>query len=271
MKRSYFFRKISNYSNIQISSGIRFYLNILVPAIIILGTLLILRTLGEFPGLEYSEKDIHTVVTATLVTFSRLIIAYVLAVIFAIPLSLLAGKNNWTKKFLLPVYDIAQSVPVLIFFPFVILVFIKLGFAEGAAIFILFITMLWTLVFSIISGLNSLPNEIKYTAKMFNITGFNYLTKILIPSIVPQLTVGSILAFADGWNFIIIAEVLHTYLPHGTLSNDLFGVGSILVMSASGEENVLFVYSLIAIVSMVVVLNLSIWQKLLSYAEKFKF
>ena len=92
-----------------------------------------------------------------------------------------------------------------------------------------------------------------------------------MPAIIPQLTIGSILAFADGWNFIIVAEVLHTYLPKGTLSDDLFGVGSIMVMSASGDDRILFVYSLIAIVTMVVVLNLSIWQKLLSYAEKYKF
>ena len=106
---------------------------------------------------------------------------------------------------------------------------------------------------------------------MYNISGFNYLTKILIPSIVPQLITGSIFAFAAGWNFIIAAEVLHTYILNGTTGNDLFGVGSLLVQSVSQQQTTIFVYSLITVVSVVVVLNLSVWQKLLSYAEKFKF
>lgn len=272
MKIYNFLNKKKSYrSNIKISSRFRFYINILIPALIVFCTLYSLSLLGELPSLEYSEKDINMVVLATLVTLSRLIMAYIFAVIVAIFLALLVEKNNFTKRFLLPIYDIAQSVPILIFFPFIILIFVKIGFTEGAAIFILFISMLWNIVFSIIGGINSLPDEVKYTAKMYNIKGLNYLTKILIPAIMPQLTVGSILAFADGWNFIIVAEVLHTYLPNRLITDDLFGIGSILVKSANQEDSVLFVYSLIAIVSLVVVLNLTVWQKLLSYAEKFKF
>ena len=44
---------------------------------------------------------------------------------------------------------------------------------------------------------------------------------------------------AQGWNLIIVAEVMHTYILHGTTSQDLFGLGSILVnASASGQNSV---------------------------------
>ena len=271
MKQSYFFNKKESYlPAVQIPPRFRFYFTVAVPAMIILATLGVLRIAGELPMLEYREADIHTAVVATLATLARLMIAYVLAIVVAIPLALLAEKSN-AKRFLLPVYDIAQSIPILIFFPFVALAFVKLGFSEGAAIFILFIAMLWKLVFSIIFGLNSLPSEIKQTAQMYNITGVNYLTKILLPAIIPQLTIGSIFAFADGWNFVIVAEVLHAYLPNGVVANDLFGVGSTMVGAASAGNETLFTYSLIAVVSMVIVLNLSVWQRLLAYAERFKF
>ena len=30
----------------------------------------------------------------------------------------------------------------------------------------------------------------------------------------------------QGWNIVIVAEVLHTYIPGGSPQNDLFGIGS---------------------------------------------
>ena len=41
---------------------------------------------------------------------------------------------------------------------------------------------------------------------------------------VPYIVTGSLLAWAGGWNIIIVAEVLHTYIPGG--ARDLFGIGS---------------------------------------------
>lgn len=271
MKLLFSHKKNSHIAQTKIFTWFRFCFNIAIPFVIVFGTLYALSLLGEFPILEYSEKDIRTTALATLITLSRLMMSYSIALLVSLPLAIFAEKSSLTKKFLLPMYDIAQSVPVLIFFPFIALLFIKLGMAEGAAIFILTIAMLWKLVFSIIFGMDSIPKEIKYTAKMYKITGLTYISNIVIPAIFPQLITGSMLAFAEGWNFIIVAESLHIYIGRNSaVNNDLFGVGALLASSA-GKENVLFVYSLIAIVSMVIVLNITVWQKLLSYAEKYKF
>jgi len=254
----------------QISPRFRLYFAIAVPVVIVLATLGVLHTLGELPFLDYREADIQTTVLATLATLSRLMIAYVLAILVAIPLALLTEKK-YAKRFLLPIYDTAQSVPILIFFPFVALAFIKLGFSEGAAIFILFIAMLWKLVFSIIFGLNSLPDEVKQTARMYGITGTSYITRILFPAIIPQLATGSIFAFADGWNFMIVAEVLHSYLPQGVPAQDLFGIGAVMTSAVERGDITLFVYALVVVISVVMVFNVAVWQKILRYAERFKF
>jgi ABC-type anion transport system duplicated permease subunit len=93
----------------------------------------------------------------------------------------------------------------------------------------------------------------------------------VLPAISPEIVTGSILAMAQGWNLIIVAEVMHTYIPAGTSAQDLFGLGSILVQSAVNGQNYLFVSTLLTMVLIIAVFNFFIWQKLLHYVQKFKF
>lgn len=272
MKKYYIFNKLGSYhSGLKDSSKVRLLSNIFIPIFFLIVIFFTLELIGDLPSFGYQEQALHTVVYATFFSFSRLLAAYAMAIVVGVPLALITERNKILKKLLLPLYDIAQSIPILIFFPFIALIFIKFNFAEGAAIFILFMAMLWKIVFSVIFGINSLPGEIKHTAKMYHISGFNYIKKILLPAVIPQLTTGSILAFADGWNFVIVAEVMHTFVNSNVINQDLFGVGSLLIHSANDQSSTVFIYSLIVIVAIVVTLNVTVWQKLLKYAERYKF
>lgn len=210
-------------------------------------------------------------VSALLVTFTRLFIAYAIALCLAIPLALLINHSPKAERVLLPLFDIIQSVPVLAFFPVIILFFVHYNFYNGAAIFILLVTMMWSIVFSVVGGLRVIPSDIKDAAKVFDLKGWKYIDRILLPAVVPYIVTGSLLAWAGGWNIIIVAEVLHTYIPGATISVDLFGIGSVLVATASGGQPHNFFMALIVLIIFVGFLNFFVWQKLLKYAERFKF
>ena len=194
-----------------------------------------------------------------------------LALVVAVPLALLINKNKVSEHIFLPLFDIIESVPVLAFFPLIVLFFIKFNFFNGAAIFVIFLSMLWNIVFSAVGGLKAIPADIKSAAQVFKIRGFNFVRKVLLPAITPQIITGSLLAWAQGWNIIIVAEVLHTYIPGGNASQDLFGIGSILVNAAATGQNAIFLTAILFMVIAIAFLNFFIWQKLLNYAEKYKF
>jgi NitT/TauT family transport system permease protein len=210
-------------------------------------------------------------ITALILTLLRLITAYLLAIIVAIPLALLATENKTAERILLPIFDILESIPVLAFFPLFIIFFLKINFANGAAIFILFLSMLWNIVFTLVGGLKMIPKDINYAGKVFNIKGFDHLRYITLPAIVPEIITGSILAFAQGWNLIIVAEVLHTYVPGMLNSGDLLGIGSVLVNSFATGDNHTFIASIVVMIATIGFLNIFVWQKLIDYAEKYKF
>lgn len=249
----------------------RFYSYFLVPGIVLLFVFFVLakfgnRTLPELPTVTWGF-----LIGAAFVTFTRLLIAYAFAVVLAVPLALLISHNERAEKILLPLFDVIQSVPVLAFFPAVILFFVHYNFLNAAGIFILILTMMWSIVFSVVGGLQVIPSDVKAAAKIFKLKGIKYLDKLLLPAVVPYLITGSLLAWAGGWNIIIVAEVLHTYIPGSTSSTDLFGIGSVLVQAAGSGQNSDFLMALVVLVAFVAVMNFFVWQRLLHFAERFKF
>ncbi|HUO56266.1 MAG TPA: ABC transporter permease subunit, partial [Candidatus Paceibacterota bacterium] len=152
-----------------------------------------------------TEVTWNTIIAATGATIIRLSIAYALAVICALPLALLVTYNRTVEELLLPVFDILQSVPILALFPVVVILFVNVGFLNGAAIFILFASMLWSLVFTLVGGLKIIPHDIIDAAHVFGLHGWAFVRRVLLPALVPQFVTGSILAVAQGWNIIIVA------------------------------------------------------------------
>lgn len=246
------------------SSGI----SILIVLVILLFTF---RFLGPSQIPDIKNMSYLDIIFAAFASLYRLTMAYLLALIISIPIVIFASANQKLEKFLLPIFDILQSIPTLAFFPVIALVFLKINFFDGAAIFVLFIAMLWNLVFSMIGGLKTIPPDIKSAGIIFKANGFRGLVYVILPSILPYIITGSLLAWAQGWNILIVAEVLHIYIPNGESSQDLFGLGSLLVNAAFRNDNYLFLVSLGAMIIIISLLNFFVWQKLLQLSERYKF
>ena len=244
---------------------------LIVIAVITLIYLLLLGFIAPHQKLDINELSYLTIFIATINTLFRLLVSYFFALIFSIPTALFITKSLRWEKILLPVSDIIQSVPVLAFFPVIVLAFIKINATEGAVIFILFMAMLWNMVFSMIGGLKTIPKDILDATIIFNIKGFKKLRYVIIPAIFPYIITGSLLAWAQGWSLLIVAEALHSYIPGGKAANDPLGLGSLLVNSFYAGQNSVFLASIITMVIVIALINFFVWQKLLHIAERFKF
>ncbi|HYM64997.1 MAG TPA: ABC transporter permease subunit [Candidatus Sulfotelmatobacter sp.] len=221
--------------------------------------------------LNISEVSPLIIFFAAFNTLFRLLVSYFFALILSIPIALFVTKSEKWERILLPISDVIQSIPILAFFPVIVVVFIKFNILEGAVIFILFMEMLWNLVFSIIGGLKTIPKDILDASTIFKVKGFTKLRYIIIPAVFPYLITGSLIAWAAGWSILIVAEGLHSYIPNGNASNDPLGLGSLLVNSFYLGQNTVFLASLITMIVLITLINFFVWQKLLHLAERFKF
>lgn len=201
----------------------------------------------------------------------RLFIAYVLSMCIGVPLGLLAESNHRIESILLPVYDVLESIPILAFFPLLILFFVQAGSLEGAALFILVFSMVWSITFNTIGGLKVIPRDVVNAGKVFGLSWWQRLAQIQVPALFPPLVTGSILALANGWNMLIVAEALHAYAPQSSGAHDLYGIGSVLVTAGgSGDVSDLLSTMLILVLAIAAV-NIFIWQPLLAHSENYKF
>jgi NitT/TauT family transport system permease protein len=208
---------------------------------------------------------------AFLSSFARLFISYIFSLVIGVALALFVLRSHVWERVLIPVYDVLESVPVLVFFPVIILFFIHYNLLNTAAIFILILTMIWSIVFAAIGGLHVIPEDVLYVPKVFGLTKFRSFRKVILPALFPSIVTGSLLAWAAGWNILIVAEVLHTYVPAGQNVGDVFGIGSVLVQASSSGNQSLFLWSIVVIVAAITLINVFVWQKLLRYASRFRF
>lgn len=242
-----------------------------VTAAVIAVLLLVLHFANPNNVFDINQVSWVDIYIASVNTLTRLFVAYIFSLILAIPLALAITSSPKAEKILLPVFDIIQSIPVLAFFPIIVVFFTKNQAFELAAIFILFMSMLWNMVFTMVGGLKAIPEDVKSAATIFNVYGFKKLIYITLPAIFPFITTGSLLAWGQGWSIVIVAEVLHTYIPHGNVSQDLLGLGSLLVDSFSQGKNSIFLAALAIMILIISLLNFIVWQRLLHFTERFRF
>lgn len=253
------------------SATIHFYSSIIAALSLTLLLVISFKFFAPINLFEYRSVSLFDICLASFLTLVRLSLSYVMALLVALPLAVAVTSHPRLERFFLPIFDILQSVPVLAFFPVIVLLFMKFNLFEWSAIFILFMSMVWVLIFSMVAGIKTIPAEIKDVAEIFKFTGFKKLKFITIPAIFPYIVTGSLIAWGAGWNVIIVAEAIHTYIPSGTSSDDLFGIGSLLVNSAYQNNSILFLSTLVVMVLIISLMNFFIWQKLLRISERYKF
>ncbi|MCI4344040.1 MAG: ABC transporter permease subunit [Thermoplasmata archaeon] len=210
---------------------------------------------------------------AALLSFGRVVLAYLLSLAIALPLAIYLVRRPRLYRVGLPVVEVVASVPATVLFPLFLITLLSFVGFEGVAILVLLTGMLWYLFFNILSGVRSIPPDLDEAAQAFGLSRRLYYRKLLIPAILPALLTGSITAFGGGWNTLIIAE----YLPFGcgtaVTACRTLGVGELLNLGTSEAGGAaLVVASLFTFILVVVLLNEVLWKPLYRKAvEKYRY
>lgn len=226
---------------------------------------------GVFLSPDTLGNQLYLLGSALALSLVRLFGAFVCALVIGISLGVFAEKSRFLESLLLPIFDVFESLPVLAFFPVLILFFLHSGWIEGASLFIIFFSMVWNIAFSTVGGLKVIPHDIIAVGKVFGLSPTQRFRKVTLPALFPPLVTGSILSLADGWNVLIVAEALHAYAPINSGVVDLLGIGSLLITASSSGQSSLIISAIALLVVVIAFINLVIWQPLLAKAERFKF
>jgi len=207
-------------------------------------------------------------IAASVFSFLRMFGAYIIALLFSVSFGVLMGHNAKAFKYLLPIMDIFQSVPILGFLPVAILFLVGIPIVgpDIATIFLIFTCMAWSILFNVIEGVKTIPSTVREVAKLNKIDGMKYLTNIVFPAIYPPLVSGSIAGWGGGWYFLVVGE----FTTFGGAVHHVFGIGSFIAEQAYAGDIILSIIGIFALALMVLLMNTFVWTVLMRHSEKFK-
>ncbi len=208
------------------------------------------------------------ILEAAFATTLRVFAALAISLLWTIPVGVLIGSNKRIALVLQPLVQVAASIPATAFFPFLILFFIKLPFGINiAAIILMILGTQWYLLFNIIAGVATIPQDLRYTASLMRLKKWNYWKTLILPSLFPFIITGSITASGGAWNASILAEYVTTH----DKTYSTIGLGSIVAdANATSNYPMLFAATFVMIV-FVTCINRFGWRRLYALAkEKYK-
>src|SRR5271165_14316 len=232
------------------------------------GLLVVGRTwLGPFtPQVEISRSLLALPAYAGY-SLLRITIAYVLSLAFTLVYGYVAAYNPRAERFMIPLLDVLQSIPVLSFLPGVMLAMValfpgrQLG-VEMGAILLIFTGQVWNMAFSFYASLKSIPREMREAAKIYRFNAWQRFFEMELPFATIGLVWNSMMSVAGGWFFLMACEQFGDFrLP---------GLGSYLQTAADNGDTHSILLGILTMVAVIVLLDQFVWRPVITWAEKFK-
>ncbi|HKD03405.1 MAG TPA: ABC transporter permease subunit [Terriglobales bacterium] len=236
------------------------------------GILLVGRTwLGPFtPVVEISRSPWALPAYAGF-SLLRITAAYALSLAFTLVYGYVAAYNPKAERFMIPLLDVLQSIPVLSFLPGVMLAMValfpsrQLG-VELGAILLIFTGQVWNMAFSFYASLKSIPRDMREAARIYGFSWWQRFTEVELPYAAIGLVWNSMMSVAGGWFFLMACEMFVL----GARDFRLPGLGSYLQTAASAGDTRSILWGVATMITVIVLLDQFVWRPVITWAEKFK-
>ncbi|HTC46644.1 MAG TPA: ABC transporter permease subunit [Candidatus Aquilonibacter sp.] len=201
----------------------------------------------------------------------RIGIAYFLSLAFTLVYGYIAAYNPRAERFMIPLLDVLQSIPVLSFLPGVMLAMValfpgrQLG-VEFGAILLIFTGQVWNMAFSFYASLKSIPKEMREAATIYRYSWWQRFMQMELPFSAVGLVWNSMMSVAGGWFALMVCEMFVL----GPRDFRLPGLGSYLQTAASAGDTTSIMWGVATMVAVIVLLDQFIWRPVIAWAEKFK-
>jgi NitT/TauT family transport system permease protein len=197
----------------------------------------------------------------------RIALAYVLSLVFAITYGYIAAYRPRAERFMIPLLDVLQSIPVLSFLPGVMLAMAALfpgrqiG-VEMGAVLLIFTGQVWNMAFSFYASLKSIPREMREAATIYRFNWWQRFIQIELPFSTIGLVWNSMMSVAGAWFFLMACEQFSDFrLP---------GLGSYLQAAADDGDTRSILLGVLTMVAVIVLIDQFVWRPVIAWAEKFK-
>jgi NitT/TauT family transport system permease protein len=134
-----------------------------------------------------------------------LLMGYGIGLIFATALLIMAMTSRLGNDLLETLTSMLNPLPAIALLPLAILWF---GLGTGSLVFVLIHSVMWPVALNTHSGFVSVSNTLRMVGRNYGLSGFRYITKILIPAAFGSILAGLKMGWAFAWRTLIAAELV---------------------------------------------------------------
>jgi NitT/TauT family transport system permease protein len=202
----------------------------------------------------------------------RMFSAIALSLLFTFGVATLAAKSRKAELVIIPMLDIAQSIPIMSFLAFTLTFFVglfpgsELG-VEGAAIFLIFTSQAWNMAFSFYQSLRTIPSDLDEAARQFGLSPWKRFLKLELPFATPALVWNTMMSMSGGWFFVVASEAFSV----GKTSYMLPGIGSWLSVAIDHRDLAAVAWAVGAMAVVIVLYDQLVFRPIVAWADKFRF
>jgi NitT/TauT family transport system permease protein len=232
------------------------WIRLLVVALCVAGLEIVCRTglIGSYTLIPPSEMAVAlfqllqagTLTGEIAETLGAVAIAVVAAIVFGILGAVVLQSLPRLRRAVDPVLAIYYSIPMFVFYPLLIAMF---GLTDVPKVLLGFMLAVVTMIASTLNGLDRVPKVLRKTAQVLNLSRWETVWHIILPSAAPNIFNGVKLAIAQAFVGVLGAEfILSTgglgyqifYAFHAFDNRTMYGIVLLVLIIVSIVNAVLF-------------------------------
>jgi nitrate/nitrite transport system permease protein len=140
-----------------------------------------------------------------LASLRRVVIGFLIGAAVAIPVGFLIGMSRSAMLAINPLIQVLKPVSPLAWLPIALAIF---NVADPSAIFVIFITSLWSTIINTALGVSSVPKDYQDVAQMLEMPAWKKIVKIILPASLPYIFTGLRISLGIAWLVIVAVEML---------------------------------------------------------------
>ena len=199
------------------------------------------------------------------ITLLRVIVMIALATLVWVPIGVWIGLRPNLARRIQVVAQFVAAFPANLLFPiFVILI---VYFHVSADIWLTPLMIMgtqWYILFNVIAGASAFPGDMREAAESFQVRGWLWWRKVILPGIFPYFVTGAITASGGSWNAAIVAEVA----SWGDTKLTAHGLGAYIAQATDKGDFPRIMLGVVVMSLFVLAFNRVLWRPLYAYATR---
>jgi len=237
----------------------------IVWAIIVLAlTVFVVWKVTVFVSTGVTWSEVGHVFWLGLITLFRVAVLIAVASVIWVPIGVLIGLRPALASKIQPIAQFLAAFPANLLFPVFVVVIVKFNLNPDIWLSPLIVLgTQWYILFNVIAGATSYPNDYREAATNFQIKGWQWWRQAILPGIFPYYVTGAITASGGAWNASIVAEAV----SWGNTKIVAHGLGAYIAESTANGDYPKIILGIAVMSLFVTLFNRLLWRPLFAYAE----